>query len=69
MTRVRGAIPPPLQEAAGARGLAIGAALPENEEIRELDAEGKPLVGVGRENPVLRGVGEILQRTGLLAKT
>ena len=70
MTRVRPSptgdgISPALRQAARQRGLEIEAALPENEEIKRLDEEGKPLIRLAADNPVLRELENLLEKTGL----
>jgi CO dehydrogenase maturation factor len=60
ITRLNGEIPAALQAAAEKRGVEIWGTIPDDSEIRQLDAEGKPLIQVSPENPTLRIVQELL---------
>jgi len=59
-------VPPELETAVRARGLSIDATIPEDEELRRLDAAGKPLVVVGVDSPALAAVVGILKAGGLI---
>jgi CO dehydrogenase maturation factor len=60
INRLSGSIPPALEAASKARNIEIWGAIPEDEEIKRLDAEGKPLIQVSAENPVFRAVVQVL---------
>jgi CO dehydrogenase maturation factor len=60
ITRMNGDVPPALQAAAEKRGVEIWGTIPDDSEIRQLDAEGKPLIQVSAENATLRIVQELL---------
>ena len=60
------AVPPELETAVRARGLSIDATIPEDEELRRLDAAGKPLVEVGEDSPALAAVVGILKAGGII---
>jgi len=60
ITRLNGEIPSALQAAAEGRGVEIWDTIPDDPEIRQLDAEGKPLIQVSAGNPTLRIVQELL---------
>jgi len=60
INRLSGPIPPALEAAAARRGVNIWGRLAEDEEIKRLDAEGKPLVAVSSGNPVLLTIRELL---------
>jgi len=60
------AVPPELETAVRARGLSIDATIPEDEELRRLDAAGKPLVGVGEDSAALAAVVGILKAGGVI---
>ena len=59
-------VPPELETAVRARGLSIDATIPEDEELRRLDAAGKPLVGVGEDSAALAAVVGILKAGGII---
>jgi CO dehydrogenase maturation factor len=59
-------VPPELETAVRARGLSIDATIPEDEELRRLDAAGKPLVEVGEDSPALAAVVGILKAGGII---
>jgi len=65
-TRVSDGLPPELAEAARARGLPPAFLIPEDPEVRALDLEGRPLVGVGAQSPCLQAVRAIMRATELL---
>jgi CO dehydrogenase maturation factor len=60
------AVPSELETAVRARGLSIDATIPEDEELRRLDAAGKPLVGVGEDSAALAAVVGILKAGGII---
>jgi CO dehydrogenase maturation factor len=67
LTRVDG-VPSELEAAVRERGLEVEATIPEDDELRRLDAAGKPLVEVGPRSPALTAVVRILDNAGMLAK-
>ena len=66
VNRLTDGLSPELEAVAAHRGLTIAATIPENEEVRRLDAQGKPLVSLADDNPVLLAVKEFLTKVGLL---
>ena len=64
-TRVTDRVPEGLLAAARARGLPDPLIIPEDAELRDLDAQGKPLVGVSQDSVALGAVREILREIGL----
>jgi len=66
LTRVLDGIAPELQEAARARGLPEPVLIPEDAELRELDARGLPLVSVAEQSKALVAVRDILVQVGLI---
>jgi CO dehydrogenase maturation factor len=60
ITRSDNTLPPALAAAAQARGIEIWGAIPNDDEIRQLDSEGKPLINVGKDNAVLKAVKALL---------
>ena len=66
LTRVLDGIAPELQEAARARGLPEPVLIPEDAELRELDARGLPLVSVAEQSKALIAVRDILVQVGLI---
>ena len=65
-TRVVDGISDELRAAARDRGLPEPFLIPEDAELRNLDMQGKPLVGVSPNNPALAAVRKIMTATGLL---
>ncbi len=65
-TRVGNGRPPELLAAAKERGLPEPLLIPQDDEVRALDEQGKPLVQVSADSPALRAVREVLVTTGLL---
>ncbi len=65
-TRVSNGRPPELLAAAKERGLPAPLLIPQDDEVRALDEQGKPLVQVSPASPALRAVRDILVVTGLL---
>jgi len=65
-TRVADGDSPRLLEAARERGLPTPEAIPEDPEVRDLDAAGRPLVSVGEHSLCLTAVRRLLQSTGFL---
>jgi len=60
--------PEDLLAAARARGLPDPLIIPEDPELRDLDAQGKPLVEVSEGSAALAAVRQLLQRAGVLPK-
>jgi CO dehydrogenase maturation factor len=67
LTRVE-RVPPELEAAIRERGLHVEATIPEDDELRRLDAAGRPLVEVGPESPALAAVVNILIAAGIVAE-
>jgi len=65
-TRVEDSIPADLLRAARERGLPEPLTIPEDPEVRELDLNGRPLVGITAQSPCLRAVRAIAEAAGLL---
>jgi len=65
-TRVLNAIPEDLLAAARARGLPVPLIIPEDAELRDLDAQGKALVAIRENSPALAAVRRMMQASGLL---
>ncbi|HUT75052.1 MAG TPA: AAA family ATPase [Armatimonadota bacterium] len=65
LTRVS-TVPPDLEAAVRARGMVVEATIPEDEELRRLDAAGKPLVEVSADSPALAAVVGMLQLGGII---
>ena len=65
-TRVVDGLSDELRAAARDRGLPEPFLIPEDAELRNLDMQGKPLVGVSPNNPALAAVRKIMTATGLL---
>ena len=59
-------LPPDLLSAARARGLPDPLIIPEDAELRELDAQGKPLVAVSEGSAALAAVKQLLQSAEVL---
>lgn len=66
LARVRGAVPENFLAAAGARGLPDPLVIPEDPEIAELDAAGKPLASLPATSPAFRAIRQLLGQAGLL---
>ncbi|NIM05381.1 MAG: AAA family ATPase [Armatimonadetes bacterium] len=60
INRSSDSIPLALESAAQQRGIEIWGTIPEDEEIKRLDGEGKPLIEVSAENPVFAAVKKVL---------
>ena len=65
-TRVLDGLAGDLQGAASARGLPEPTLIPEEAELRELDARGQPLIGVAEQSKALAAVRDILVQVGLI---
>jgi len=65
-TRVRGTVPEELLAVAKERGLPEPLLIPEDPEVADLDAQGKPLVGVSAGSAALRATRELLAQAGVL---
>ncbi len=60
ISRLSGPIPPALEAAAKDRGVPIWGTIQDDEEIKRLDAEGKPLIQVSPDNRVLQVIKSLL---------
>jgi len=60
ISRAPKGIPPALENAAKEHSITISGIIPDDDEIRDLDSEGKPLFGVSADNPVLAQVKALL---------
>ena len=67
LTRVE-SVPPELDAAILERGLHVDAIIPEDDELRRLDAAGRPLVDVGPQSPALAAVVTTLSAAGIIAE-
>ncbi len=56
LNRVRGPLAEPLEEAIESLGLEIMAEIPADDAVNELDAFGKPLIGLDGDSPALQAV-------------
>jgi CO dehydrogenase maturation factor len=56
LNRVVGELPEPLQEAIGKLDVEVGAVIPADPQINELDALGKPLINLNGESPAQREI-------------
>lgn len=65
LTRVDG-VPPEMEPAIRERGLEVAATIPEDEELRGLDAAGRPLVEVSAASPALVAVVGMLENAGVI---
>ncbi len=65
VNRVDGVLPPTIQEAIQANGLNLLGTLPADADIRDFDAEGRPLVQLPSENPVRTSLIELAEQVGL----
>ena len=61
LNRVKGPLPEPLQEAIESVGLEVLAEIPADESVNELDALGKPLLGLDGTSPALQAVEALAQ--------
>jgi CO dehydrogenase maturation factor len=68
LSRVRNGVPQFLQEAARERGLEIKGIVPDDDEIRSLDEQGKPLIKVSSENAVFLAARQLLETIGWQTK-
>lgn len=59
-------VPPEMEAAIRQRGLTVDATIPEDEELRRLDMEGKPLIGVSANSPALAAVQQVLAAAGII---
>jgi CO dehydrogenase maturation factor len=66
LNRALDGLPEPVQRFLDAHGMTVSAIIPEDDEIRALDFEGKPLIGVSEGNPALEAVRGVLQAAGVL---
>ncbi|MFP3904093.1 MAG: AAA family ATPase [Armatimonadota bacterium] len=66
LNRVRGDIPDALAEAAEDLGLEFSIRLPEDENLRTLDALGRPLTELSDDNPFRGAIEELLADCGLI---
>lgn len=62
LNRVRGPLAEPLVEAIDSLGLEVMAEIPADESVNQLDALGKPLIGLDGSSPALQAVGGLAQR-------
>ncbi len=65
-TRVQDQLPQELSRAARERGLPEPITIPEDDELRDLDLRGKPLVAVGDDSPAYNAVKALLREVGVL---
>jgi CO dehydrogenase maturation factor len=66
VTRTTDGIPPAILERAAAHRVEIAAAIPDDPELRQLDAAGRPLLGVSPGNPALAAVRGLLAQARVL---
>jgi CO dehydrogenase maturation factor len=60
-------VPPEMEPAIRERGLAVEATIPEDDELRGLDAAGRPLVEVSADSPALTAVVRMLEKARILS--
>ena len=66
VNRVDGDLPPRVEEAIDKHGLRLLATIPSDDDVRKLDAEGRPLVELPADSPVVRAVSRLAEELGLL---
>ena len=62
LNRVVGDLPAPLQEAIDKLDVEVGAVIPADTKINELDALGKPLINLNGESPALREIDKLTDK-------
>ncbi|MGD8632576.1 MAG: hypothetical protein PVF85_03340, partial [Anaerolineales bacterium] len=62
LNRVAGDLPQPLQEAIDQLDVEVGAVIPADPKINELDALGKPLINLNGESPAQREISKLADR-------
>jgi CO dehydrogenase maturation factor len=62
LNRVVGDLPQPLQEAVDQLDVEVGAVIPADPKINELDALGKPLINLNGESPAQREVSKLTNK-------
>ncbi len=62
LNRVLGELPEPLQQAVDKLDIEVGAMIPADPRINELDALGKPLVDLNGESPAQREIGKLTDK-------
>ena len=62
LNRVVGDLPAPLQEAIDKLDVEVGAVIPADTKINELDALGKPLINLNGESPALRAIDKLTDK-------
>jgi CO dehydrogenase maturation factor len=62
INRVAGELPEPLQEAIDQMEVELGAVIPADPEINELDALGKPLIRLTGESPAQREINKLTEK-------
>jgi CO dehydrogenase nickel-insertion accessory protein CooC1 len=62
LNRVVGDLPEPLQEAIDKLDVEIGAVIPADPKINELDAIGKPLINLNGESPAQREIDKLTDK-------
>ena len=66
INRVDGHLPSRVKEIADEHGLRLLATIPSDDEVRRLDAEGRPLVELPVDSPVVKAVSRLAGELGLL---
>jgi CO dehydrogenase maturation factor len=62
LNRVAGELPEPLQEAIDEMDVEVGAVIPADPQINELDALGKPLINLNGESPAQREIRKLTEK-------
>lgn len=62
LNRVAGELPEPLQEAIDKMDVEVGAVIPADPQINELDALGKPLINLNGESPAQREIRKLTEK-------
>ena len=66
LNRINGDLPPAIAEAIAERDLELIASIPHDPIVPVLDAQGRPLVELPADSPVVLGVREIARRLGII---
>ena len=65
VNRVRGELPPAFVEQAHALGLPLVGTLPEDPLIGQFDLEGRPIIQLPGDSPIVRAVEAIAEKAGI----
>jgi len=62
LNRVTGDLPDPLQEAVDELDLELGAVIPADDKVNELDALGRPLIQLNGDSPSYREIEALTEK-------